>query len=244
MGRKAKITKEMVLQAAFELLDEAGIGAVGIKPIAERLGCSTQPVSWLFGSMTELRKELAYYAGARMWANFEKCLEKMNALDAFFATGVHYISIACDHPNVFRFLSVDDPKQSIGLSSSALLEQSIFSQQMDGMAVDMLAKEYKIPKKKIGETVQNIVIYTHGLAVMMMWDDFRMPKEVACQMIFDVGKQLLSDVGIDTRGMKMKKTMLALENQDSGASEAPASGASEEAASPDSADSGKASKKK
>ena len=56
MGRKAKITKEMVLEAAYELLDEAGISAVAIKNIAAKLGCSTQPVSWLFGSMTELKK--------------------------------------------------------------------------------------------------------------------------------------------------------------------------------------------
>ena len=45
----------MVLQAAFELLDESGTGAVAIKNIAAKLGCSTQPVSWIFGSMTELK---------------------------------------------------------------------------------------------------------------------------------------------------------------------------------------------
>ena len=56
MGRKTKITKEMILDAAYELLDEAGIGAVAIKSIAARLGCSTQPVSWHFGSMTELKR--------------------------------------------------------------------------------------------------------------------------------------------------------------------------------------------
>ena len=61
MGRKAQITKEMVLEAAYELLDKGGIGAVGIKSIASKLGCSTQPVSWLFGSMTDLKKELYFY---------------------------------------------------------------------------------------------------------------------------------------------------------------------------------------
>ena len=61
MGRKTQITREMILNAAYELLDEAGIGAVAIKLIAERLGCSTQPISWHFGSMTELKKELFYF---------------------------------------------------------------------------------------------------------------------------------------------------------------------------------------
>lgn len=41
MGRKTQITREMILNAAYELLDEAGIGSVAIKLIAKRLGCST-----------------------------------------------------------------------------------------------------------------------------------------------------------------------------------------------------------
>ena len=58
MGRKAKIDKQMILEAAYELLDEGGIEAVAIKSIAAKLNCSTQPVSWHFGSMTELKKAL------------------------------------------------------------------------------------------------------------------------------------------------------------------------------------------
>ena len=59
MGRKTKITKEMILDAAYELLDSSGIGSVGIKQIAAKLGCSTQPVSWQFGSMTEMKGALS-----------------------------------------------------------------------------------------------------------------------------------------------------------------------------------------
>ncbi|MCR4585727.1 MAG: TetR/AcrR family transcriptional regulator, partial [Lachnospiraceae bacterium] len=57
MGRKTTITKDMILEAAYELLDGSGISSVGIKQIAASLNCSTQPVSWHFGSMMELRKE-------------------------------------------------------------------------------------------------------------------------------------------------------------------------------------------
>ena len=112
MGRKVRITREMILQAAYEILDEAGIGAVGIKAIASRLGCSTQPVSWVFGSMKELKKELFRYANARAFAGLPEQMTGRNAIDAFFASGVYYLSIACEHPNVFRFITVDDPMGS------------------------------------------------------------------------------------------------------------------------------------
>ena len=203
MGRKAKISKEMILEAAFELLDESGLSAVAIKNIATKLECSTQPISWQFGSMAELKKELFMYSAMRMWGGLEAKMEGKDAVDAFFISGVHYISIACDHPNVFRFLNIDDPVQTIG--EEVLGDSSIFTQQMNASSVEALAKQYKIPKKKIGDVVQNMVIYTHGLSVMMMWDNYRLPKEKACRMIFDMGIRLLSEIGIDVSDRKWSK---------------------------------------
>lgn len=195
MGRKARITKDMILEAAYSLLDEAGIGAVAIKSIAAKLDCSTQPISWQFGSMGDLKKELYYYAGKKLWCGIEEDMKEKNAVEAFFQTGVRYISVACDHPNVFRFLQIDNMADTIGIQPGE--QSSILSQQMNAISVELLAKQYKVPKEKIGEAVQNTVIYTHGLASMMLWDNFRMPKEVACQMVYDMGIKLLKDIGID-----------------------------------------------
>ncbi len=83
MGRKTRITREMILDAAYELLDESGIGAVAIKSIAERLGCSTQPVSWQFGSMTELKKELFDYAGEKLYGSLSEAMEGNRASDEY-----------------------------------------------------------------------------------------------------------------------------------------------------------------
>ena len=200
MGRKVRITKEMILQAAYELLDESGIGAVAIKAIAAKLDCSTQPVSWQFGSMQELKKELFQYSIIQLYGSLAEEMTGKNSIDAFFATGVRYISNACDHPNVFRFLNVDDPMETIG--ENILGDNSIFTRQMNASSVDMLARKYKVSKKKIGQAVQDVVIYTHGLSTMMIWDNYRLPKETACKMIYDMGIKLLSDIGIDLKEKK------------------------------------------
>ena len=195
MGRKTQITREMILQAAYEILEESGIGAVGIKAIAAKLGCSTQPVSWQFGSMTDLKKELFMYAGAKLFEGLPAQMAGKKAMDAFFASGVYYISAACDHPNVFRFTSVDDPMDTIGEPVND--GGSIFSLQFDAGAAKLLAAEYDIKPKIITETVNDIVIYTHGLAVMMMYDSYRLPKEEACKMVYNMGMKLLHTIGID-----------------------------------------------
>ena len=53
--------------------------------------------------------------------------------------------------------------------------------------------------------VRDTVIYTHGLAVMMMYDDYRLPKEQACEMSYNVGVRFMKAMGfeveIDYAGM-------------------------------------------
>lgn len=207
MGRKTQISKEMILNASYELLDEGGINAVAIKTIAAKLGCSTQPISWHFGSMTELKKELFFYAGANVARQMEVCMQGREAIEAFFMSGVQYISIACDHPNVFRFLSVDEPKQTIG--EDVMGDTSLFSLSFDPLSVASLASEYGISEKEISETVRDIVLYTHGLAVMLMYDSFKLPKKTACEMIFDLGDKLLAGIGIKVTAAKKKAILKA-----------------------------------
>ncbi len=198
MGRKAQITREMILNAAYELLDESGIGTVTIKLIAGRLGCSTQPVSWQFGSMTELKKELYTYASNRVFGGLDEEMQGKEAVEAFFLSGIRYLSIACDHPNVFRFLNVDDPMDTIG--ERVYGDASVFSFQFDEEAVKIFASQYDIPVEKISEMVRDTVIYSHGLALMMIFDGRKLPKKEACRMMYNLGVKLAKEIGIAPQG--------------------------------------------
>ena len=56
---KQKITREMVVEAAFSLAREGGMGRVLVKPIAQRLGCSVQPIYSTCGDMEGVRQAVA-----------------------------------------------------------------------------------------------------------------------------------------------------------------------------------------
>ena len=195
MGRKTKITREMILEAAYELLDESGIGAVAIKSIASRLECSTQPVSWQFGSMTELKKELYEYAVMKLYGTLGEEMQGKEAVEAFFISGKHYLSGACDHPNVFRFVNVDDPLEIVG--EQFYNGRSIFDLQFNKEAFELLTSQYDISPEILGAAVRDVVIYTHGLAVMMMFDNYRLPKDEAIRMMYDMGVRILASIGIE-----------------------------------------------
>ena len=62
MPPRAKITKDMVIDAAFEIAREAGGENINARTVAKKLNCSTQPVMYHFATVDELRK--AVYAKA------------------------------------------------------------------------------------------------------------------------------------------------------------------------------------
>lgn len=46
MAAKAKVTKEMIVDAAFAVAREAGVENINARTVSERLHCSTQPVMY------------------------------------------------------------------------------------------------------------------------------------------------------------------------------------------------------
>lgn len=192
MARKIEITKEAMLQAAYEILEDEGYDAVNIKSIAAKVGCSTKPISWQFGNMPEMRKELYKYAVDQLYGGIPEKLSKMNAVEAFVETGKITITNAIDNPNVYRFLCVDDPGDSIIDG-----EKSINEYLGDDAIKKKLAEELRLPEELVVRLVGDVVIYTHGLATMLLWNSIRLEKQTAFQMIFDQGVRCFSPYGID-----------------------------------------------
>ncbi|MDY3849355.1 MAG: TetR/AcrR family transcriptional regulator, partial [Bullifex sp.] len=56
MPPRSKITREMIIDAAYEIVRELGEGSLNARSIADRLGCSTQPVLYVFRTMDEIRE--------------------------------------------------------------------------------------------------------------------------------------------------------------------------------------------
>ena len=56
MPAKAKVTKEMIVDAAFAIAREAGVERINARTVSERLHCSTQPVMYHFATMEALKR--------------------------------------------------------------------------------------------------------------------------------------------------------------------------------------------
>ncbi|MBR6960479.1 MAG: TetR family transcriptional regulator, partial [Clostridiales bacterium] len=62
MARKTTIGKDVILEAALQMLIADGYESINIRTLAEKIGCSSQPLVWHFENMEGLRRALAVYA--------------------------------------------------------------------------------------------------------------------------------------------------------------------------------------
>ncbi len=74
MPPKVKITKDMIIDAAFNVAREAGAENINARTVAKNLKCSTQPVMYQFETIEELKK--AVYAKADRFHTEYRLLEK------------------------------------------------------------------------------------------------------------------------------------------------------------------------
>ncbi len=106
MPKKQQITKEMILQAALDIVRESGSAALGTRAVARKLGVSTQPIFSQFASIDEL--EEATYAEAVALYN-RNTEEAMKCSDRpYRAAGLAYIDFARREPQLFRWLFMRD----------------------------------------------------------------------------------------------------------------------------------------
>lgn len=102
MPAKAKVSKEMIVDAAFEIARKEGMENINARTVSEKLNCSTQPVMYHFATIGELKK--AVYAKADCYHSNYLMNIKDPQKGAMLGIGLNYIRFAIEEPHLFRFL--------------------------------------------------------------------------------------------------------------------------------------------
>ena len=106
MPAKAKVTKEMIIDAAFAIAREAGVENINARTVSERLHCSTQPVMYHFSTIEELKRTV--YAKADSYHSEYLMNLKSPQKGVMLGIGMNYIRFANEEPYLFRFLFQSD----------------------------------------------------------------------------------------------------------------------------------------
>lgn len=104
MPPRSRITREMILDAAFAIARERGAEQISARGIAQQLGCSTQPVLYQFARVEDIRREVHRMADEFQTA---RLLQPAQG-DPLLAMGLNYVRFAAEEKQLFRFLFQSD----------------------------------------------------------------------------------------------------------------------------------------
>ncbi len=157
MAPRIKVTEDMIVSAAVEVIRQSGYESVNARKIAAQLHCSTQPVMYHFATMDSLKR--AAYAEAdhlhtTYLINFSK--DKDPVLDI----GLNYIRFAVEEPQLFRFLF-----QSGYARESSLLEM-INSEELKPV-LSVMQEELKMDMETTREVFLIVALFAHGYASIL-----------------------------------------------------------------------------
>ena len=157
MGRKTQITKEIILEAALQMLLRDGYSVITVKSLAAEIGCSTQPIIWHFENMNGFRKCFYEYCIDFAKGQFAPWNGSLDDLLAETARG--YISIACNMPNLFRFVFADN--QQVCRASDAVQKLQL---ERTEKIVQLLCREKGLNRQQAASFLMNYEFYIHGIA--------------------------------------------------------------------------------
>lgn len=153
---KQKITKEMVVEAAFEIAREDGIEHAVVKSIADRLGCSVQPIYSYCKNMDGLRQDVALRTKQFVQ---EYIAAHIDPKDLFRSMGQAHLRLAKEEPNLFKIFILHRRE---GISS---LEE-LYQAESDPHVAEFIAGQFGINPAQAKQLHLNMLIYTIGIGTI------------------------------------------------------------------------------
>ncbi len=195
MPTTPKIKKERILEAALQMIIDEGKDSINIKSLAAYLGCSTQPISWHFGGMEQLRQELSKAAIAFVWQKLSAAFEPPKYILERCCEML--VDLSYDMPNLMEFFIYDDYcKQKILLSCEYEHNPRILQ------IVKSISESVNLDMEKSRDFLLNMYIFTVGLIQLVISNNFIGDKQLAHKLLFNAGLNNLRALGVDTSAFK------------------------------------------
>ena len=154
MPPKAKVTKDMITNAAVEVAKQSGYENINARTVSKQLHCSTQPVMYHFTTIDSL-KRAAYEQTDQLHSDYLMNIPQEQ--DPVLGIGLNYIRFAVEEPQLFRFLF-----QSGYAKENSLLEM-IDSEELSPV-LGAMQDESGLSMEKTGRVFLTVAMFAHGYA--------------------------------------------------------------------------------
>lgn len=159
MPPKQSITKEMVANAAFQLVKTKGRQALSARNISKELSCSTQPIYSCFANMNDL--ENAVLKLAFEYITMTYLTGNIYSEEPFFSMGLGYIQVAKKDPHIFDLIYLSEYTEQ-------LFGNEIYPVQKENLILSMKkdSRLNSLDDEALLDILSHMWIYSHGLAML------------------------------------------------------------------------------
>ena len=158
MPTNVRITKNMILDTAFDIARSGGLEDVSNREIASRLGCSIRPIYYQFKNTDELKGEL--YAKIEKYFYTYLMDNMRDDIPPYKQVGINYIRFAREESHLFRILF---------MSETNLLPMGFVTKDEDDFR--KLAKLIKFSTKLSDDDIKTFHVrmwlFAHGIASLV-----------------------------------------------------------------------------
>lgn len=155
MPPKIKITRDMIIDAAFEIARSEGAEHINARTISGKLRCSTQPVMYHFKKMEEIKKA-AYQKADEFHSAYIADLHSDNPMKEI---GMLYIRFAVEEKNLFRFLFQSN--EFCGKSISELIN----AEELQPI-IAILCQAAEVSTEQAKAIFHSLFLFAHGYSSM------------------------------------------------------------------------------
>ncbi len=177
MPRKQSVTREMLIDAAFDLVREQGREELSARHLAVKAGCSTQPIFRIYRNMGEMENDLFLKCAEYFGGYFE--LDSNFSVMPFVNFGMTYISFAKNEANLFKLLFLTD--NALGKSSYDLVNGG-----SKNYVINELKRIKGLEPRDYESVFMKIWLVIHGTACMMIRNEFDISEKETVGLLEDM----------------------------------------------------------
>lgn len=185
MPPQVKVSKDHIQTEAFNMTLESGFESVTARKLAERLGCSTQPIFRVYANMEELKVDI-----------YDMCAEYMREAmlsykgkekHGYINLSMAYLNAARNEKNLFRLIATVDDLNIPGDGEFLLKGEAI-------NYPDILPGAEKLSDEKKGELIKAVWFLVHGIATQVVSGRISISDEEIRGLITDTYTGLLTEL--------------------------------------------------
>jgi AcrR family transcriptional regulator len=137
MGRKRGLTREQVVEAAADIADRDGLGALSLATLASTLGVRSPSLYSHVDGLAGLRRQLTFHAAGQLTAELAESVEGLEGVAALRAIAERLRSFALRHPGLYgTFLPAPTPEEDPEVAAALREPVTVIASVLEGMDVD------------------------------------------------------------------------------------------------------------